>query len=424
MSERDSESGQFTPAEPLTGQAGIEADMGFVPMADTPQDHPEAPSDIMEEVKKLQASRVPEDDPVVEVQYLTPAGERVDPNETVSLDRAATDLEKYHTAEVERERKVDDGELRRYVDAMRAELLEENPDLAQGLGLSKEDIAAAKAAENSAPNEKKSGDNNANINSAAEHSAPESDPYSDIPGLEPATREAMKNPQIRQAVEAEFAKIAEHQQAYQTGLNSAHQFGQAALLALAPELAQVPIERWGEGVNIIAQSDPVRGRQLATMFQNVAALNERQQLIAHHEQAQRHHQFETLRQQYSQQSEKVLGLSNQEKFQMAEELVAYLGEHGVSREQLMAEANTNLLVHHPAFNALAKDALKYRAMQKAAKPHATKNLPPVTRPGTSAVQRSGGNEATISSLKAKVANSTGHAAIRAAAQLQRAMRKG
>ena len=68
MSERDNDTGQFTPAEPLTGQAGLEADLGFKPM---PEDEapPEPESDIRAEVEKLQASRVPEDDPIVPLEY-------------------------------------------------------------------------------------------------------------------------------------------------------------------------------------------------------------------------------------------------------------------------------------------------------------------------------------------------------------------
>ena len=49
---------------------------------------------------------------------------------------------------------------------------------------------------------------------------------------------------------------------------------------------------------------------------------------------------------------------------MAEELVSYVGEYGVSREQFMREAETNLALHHPAFQRMAADAVKYQRLMK------------------------------------------------------------
>ena len=75
-----------------------------------------------------------------------------------------------------------------------------------------------------------------------------------------------------------------------------------------------------------------------------------------------------------------------EKAEMAEELVNYVGEFGISREQLLQEAQTNLAIHHPAFQKMAADAVKYRRMQNAPKAVASKNLPPVQRPGVAQPQ--------------------------------------
>jgi hypothetical protein len=56
MSEDRNEAGQFT--EPLTGQAGVEAAQGYVPMpSDEPPEQPA--SDIDTEVARLRASRPP-----------------------------------------------------------------------------------------------------------------------------------------------------------------------------------------------------------------------------------------------------------------------------------------------------------------------------------------------------------------------------
>jgi hypothetical protein len=402
------DTGQFTSGEVLTGREGIEADLGYKPMPE-PEDRPEQESSIREEAERLAASRVP--DPVVDLTYFkTDTGEPTDPTETVSLERAAKDLSAYHGQQDDERARSVSSDFAKEIDKMRADAIKDDPKLAEELA-----VEAAKAA-------KAEGAETAQEPKAVKTESVEADPYSDIEGLDEPTKQALRVPQIRQAVEQEFEKVEQAKTAYQSGLNNAHQFGQAAILALAPELAQVPVERWGEGINVLAQSDPVRAQQLGRMFQNVAALTERQQLVAHHEQAQRYQQFETLRQQYGQQSDKVLGLSNSEKAQMAEELVSYLVEHGVSREQLMQEARTNLLVHHPAFNALAKDALKYRAMQKATKAMPTKNLPPVTRPGTSVHRSSGDNSTKIAALERQLATASGNKAIKIGAELMRARR--
>ena len=43
MSERDNDTGQFTPAEPLDGPSwAFEADVGYTPMDEPQDDHPEA----------------------------------------------------------------------------------------------------------------------------------------------------------------------------------------------------------------------------------------------------------------------------------------------------------------------------------------------------------------------------------------------
>jgi hypothetical protein len=424
MSDRNNETGQFAAAEQQFGQAGVEHDAGFRPMPE-PEDRPEPESDIKVEVERLQASRAPADDPVVPIEYQRlDTGEKAPTNETVDLDRVAKDLSTYHGQQADEMRRTDDADIARYVDGMRAEVLEANPDLAKELGLSKEEIAAAKAAKaeeafeataQTRPNE--------SVEPTSEPDA--DDPYSNIEGLEPETREALKKPQVRAFLETNAAETDQAVQSYKTGLQTAHSFAQAAVVTLVPELAQIPPEQWAPIANALKlQGDP-RGQQLERLLSNVANVSQHQQVIAHHEQAQRHYQFETLRQEYGKQSEQVLGpMTPAEKYAMAEDLVSYLGEYGLNREQVLQEAKTNLAFSHPAFNALAKDALKWRAQQKAVRAVPVRgNLPPVTRPGTSFHRSSGDNSSQIAALQKQVASLTGDKAARAAAKLQALQRK-
>ena len=416
MSEnRDSETGQFASSDLPLGGDTLAADLGYRKMPE-PEERPEPESDIRAEAQRLAASRVPED-PIVPLEYQRNAtGEKSPDNETVTLERAADDLKAYHGAQdVERARSVS-SDFASEIDKMRADIIKANPAVVEDLGLSAEDVAAAAKAD--------AIEAKADARPSVEQTT-DPDPYADIPGLEAETKEALKKPQVRQFLETNAAETDRAVQAYSSGLNNAQQFAQASLVALAPELAQVPMDRWAEAVNIIAQSDPARGQQLGRMFQNVAALNERQQLVAHHEQSQRQYQFETLKQQYAQASDKVLGpMTLPERAQAAEDLVSYLTEYGITREQLLHESKTNLMLSHPAFNALATDALRYRAIQKAPKAVATKELPPVTRPGTASYRASGDNSAEVASLRRQISSLTGDKAVRAAAKLARIQRGG
>jgi hypothetical protein len=420
------ESGQFASSEPLLGREGIEADLGYKPMPE-PEDRPEPESDIKAEVERLQASRAPADDPVVPIEYQRlDTGEKAPTNETVDLDRAAKDLSTYHGQQADEMRRTDDVNLTRYIDGMRAEVLEANPEIAKELGLSKEEIAAAKAAkaEEASPSEFNDAARAEMAKQATEEPTSD-DIYSNIEGLEPETREALKKPQVRAFLETNAAETDQAVQSYKTGLQTAHSFAQAAVVTLVPELAQIPPEQWAPIANALKlQGDP-RGQQLERLLSNVANVSQHQQVIAHHEQAQRHYQFETLRQEYGKQSEQVLGpMTPAEKYAMAEDLVSYLGEYGLNREQVLQEAKTNLAFSHPAFNALAKDALKWRAQQKAVRAVPVRgNLPPVTRPGTSFHRSSGDNSSQIAALQKQVASLTGDKAARAAAKLQALQRK-
>jgi hypothetical protein len=412
MSERDSDSGQFTSPEPLTGGEGVEADHGFSRMAE-----PEKPeileSTIEQEAANLKASReveLPQD--VVEIRYRDPTGAKVPETETIPLPRGQKDLADYHGALNAEATRHLSNEFALEVDKLRASALAANPELADSLGLSKEDIAAA--AEAVAPE--------ISATDVPTEQATQADPYADIEGLDEPTRQAMKVPQIREAVEKEFNKAEEIKTAYSTGLNNAQQFAQASLLAIAPELGNVPIDRWGEGIQILAQANPARGQQLAQMFQNLAALNERQQLVAHHEQARRHHQFEAY---VKGQDVQAKELAKKEGINLDySKLYSYWEGMGVSRQQLAQMYRSNPATASAEAQITQMKAALYDEMMRAPKPIPTRATVPVTRPGTASHRPSGDNSSTIRALQKQLDNATSEKALRIAAKLQSLKRAG
>ena len=201
-------------------------------------------------------------------------------------------------------------------------------------------------------------------------------------GVERDTAEALAKPQVRAAVEAELAEVGRHREAYVGALNGAQQFAQAAFFEAVPELAGLPLAQIEQGLAMLQQVDPPRFQAAMNTLNRVGQIAQAQQQ-AQHQQAQiAHQQFESQRQQFSRASDEALGMSHAEKAEMAEDLVSYVGEFGISREQLVHEARTNLALHHPAFQKMAADALKYQRLMKT-KAVPTRDVPRVMRPGTS-----------------------------------------
>jgi hypothetical protein len=147
-----------------------------------------------------------------------------------------------------------------------------------------------------------------------------------------------------------------------------------------------------------------------------------QQQVAHQQQAQNQQQFESYVKNEDARTEqlaKAEGLAVD-----YGKIVGYWENQGLNRNQIYQLYKSDPVAASAEARLLVLKAARYDEMMKAPKPIATRQLPPVTRPGTTGVHRSSGdNSSKIQGLRAKVASSTGHAAIRAAAELQRAMRK-
>ncbi|XSC46796.1 hypothetical protein ACF1BQ_014590 [Bradyrhizobium sp. RDT10] len=190
------------------------------------------------------------------------------------------------------------------------------------------------------------------------------------------------------------------------------------MLTLAPGLANVPAHQLEGALQQLAMTDPERAGAIVQALEGAQRIEFAQQQEQQQQAYVAHQQFEAQRQEYSRQSDAALGpMTFAEKAEMAEELVNYVGEFGISREALMREAQTNLAIHHPAFQKMAADALMYRRVQKAQKAIATRDLPPVQRPGTAGPRVSSGM-ASLSALEAKFAR-TGNTKDAAAALVAR-----
>jgi hypothetical protein len=323
----------------------------------------------------------------------------LDPKEAVTAEQAARD---HSAARADISTFYDGLDLAKLVDKVdvdRAEVIKGDKKVAESLGVEVPKDPALSKAEQA---------------EAAEIDGME--------GLDTETKKALKSPQIRQAIEQEFTKAETAQRAYSEALNTANQFAMANLVDHFPELGNMPVEQWEPALNILAHQDPQRFNRAMGVLQRVSQLQTAQQQWQQQQAQVQYQQFEAVRQEYGRASDAVLGMTSAEKAEMVEELVSYVAEYGLSREQFAREAQTNLALHHPAFQRMAADAVEYRRLKAAPAKAIPKPLPPVQRPGTSNAVRSTDRSAKLEGLQRQLATATGDRAARIAAQITKMKR--
>ena len=400
MSDERNEAGQFTPnTDGLFGTEYENAKAGFTTRKDEPpeQDAPDG-DPVREAAAGLAARRVSEAEISVTATRDNVLG-KPDPTEAVTVEQAAADYAAARSDISRFAEGVDLSTLAEKVDEERAKVIKGDPKMAENLGVevpepkAKADIAEGKNEEEGA--------------------------VDTMDGLDPETRKALKIPQVRQALEQEFSKAEAAQQSYQNALNVANQYAMASLVDHFPELGQIPAEQWEPALGILAQQDPQRFDRAMGVLQRVGQLQSATTQWQQQQAQVQRQQFETTRQQYSRASDEALGpMTVSEKLEMVEDLVSYVGEYGLSREQFAREAETNLALHHPAFQRMAADAIKYRRMVAAPKA-IPQGLPQVQRPGvTRDVPRGTDNSSKIQALQKQLATANGDKAARIAGQIK------
>ena len=412
MSERNDD-GTFAAAttELPTGQAGVEASQGFRPM-ERPKDDDDLPSSIEAEAARITLSRefseeaAPED---VELGYLTPTGEKVDPAETLPLARAAKDLSSYHAALDDNRAQSVSAEFAEAVDRMRAEAIKANPELAEHYGLDAADTlekaAAADKTEATDP-----------------HGSVDDGPTVD--GLDPEVTRALKLPQVRQAIEQELTQASAAREQYSQGLATANQFARAAFLETVPELAGLPEAQIEAGLHLLSQQNPARFNHAMATLTRVAQIQAEQQRMQQQQAAIQNAQFETT---VAAEDEKLVRMFGGDKTQADaanNAAISYLRENGVPREQLLNVFKENPVLRTAEARRTIWEAEQYRKMKSTPLPKAApKALPPVQKPGArSGPATRSDNSSTIASLQRELASASGQKAIRIAARLQAAKR--
>ena len=408
---RDDATGQFAPStEGLYGRELQLVEAGYHPRKD-PSDEQIAPDylaeagddPIRQAAAELTASRE-EPFELSPAEFIRSTVE-IDPKEAITVQQAADDLA---SAGAELSRYVEGADLYKIaeeIDQRHEEAIKGDPELAKHYGI--EDPKDAPKAK------------------AESVDAATADAIDATDGLTPRAKEYLKDPQIRAAIEQDFAEAAQVREQYSTSLHQGQQMLQATVAALAPQLNGMPLEHWPQAIQMLSQVDPVRANLVADTLQNWGAIQEAQQEQQQRQAYAQHQQFEASRREYSRAADAALGpMTVAEKHEMVEDLVNYVGEYGISRQQFAREAETNLALHHPAFQRMAADAVRYQRLTKSPAKAAPKSLPPVNRPGTApATPRGSAPSAKMQALEAQLSTARGDRAVRIASQIESLRRK-
>jgi hypothetical protein len=351
---RDESTGQFSSAEPLVGERALEADQGYIP-AEEPSIE-KGPEEAGELAELFADARGEPDEPEPVLGLTDP--ENTEPKQALSQQQLTDEItgqRLVHEAYAER---VGNQEVAAFADAMRAEL---GPEL----GLTPEPAPKTEAAKPSV------------------ESAPSPEVQSMIEsGVERDVAEALAKPQVRAAVEAEFEKAGQAQEAYTNSLLIGHQMLQATVAALAPQLDGMPLELWPQAIQALEQVDPVRAKLVADTLQTWGAIQEAQQHAQQHALHQQYQQFEhTVRAEDARLTEMV-GKSAADEATNA--TISFFADHGFTRHQTADALRANPILTSAEARQTIWEAKQYQKIMNTKVTAAARPAPQVQRPGTAA----------------------------------------
>jgi hypothetical protein len=256
---RDETSGQFTSGEPLVGERAAEAAAGYIPAVEEPTER--GTEDTTELAKSLAELRGGVDEPD-RVLGLT------DPDDTGPKQAYSQEQLVQHLAEERRTHEslvetVGNAEVAAYADNLRAYLNGTDNVAAEQPVTTTEVKQPARA---------------------------ETEPA--VEGLAPELEQALKHPQVRQAIEAELNTANQTREAYTAGLEQARVTTLATLAEVVPHLAGLPPAQFEQGLAVLAQADPPAFQKTMDILGRVHTITQAQDQAQQQKAYVQHQQFE------------------------------------------------------------------------------------------------------------------------------------
>jgi hypothetical protein len=378
------EAGQFTEAPPLTGREGVEAAQGYVPLdlGDKPDELPPIALDDLLESGDLKPFTENDADsalsmPESEIKRYGTALDDLPDNVSITLEQAAQITSEEKAAEAKEAEEAEQAKIRAEVDALRGV-------------------------------------------QPAEQISPEIQAMVDQ-GLSVETAKAIAIPEVRTALESEFQKFDQVREQYASSLHAGQQMLQATVAALAPQLAEIPLENWPQAIQMLEQVDPVRAQLVADTLHKWGGL---QQAEAQAQQHQTRVQYQNFENHVRSEDAKLVKMIGKESADQANNAtISYLRQFGVPENQLVGVFMQNPALRTAEARELIYKAAQYDKMQSAPRP--AKSIPPVHKPGV-ARDKSAGTERSsqVRSLEAQLSTATGERAARISAQIYGLQKRG
>jgi hypothetical protein len=228
---------------------------------------------------------------------------------------------------------------------------------------------------------------------------------------------ALAHPEVRAAIEGQLDETLAARNAYSRGLATAQQWAQQSLLIVAPELANVPVDRVPEALGVLAQVAPARYNQVAALLDQIGRLQDGQQVQHSYELQQR----ETWRQKEDLKFQRMVG--GHVSAEVGAEMLSYSEELGIGRDALVHLLRTEPVLMSAPFQKVIHDAVTARLAQKRAANwrNKAKPVPTVMKPGVSSgTSSSSRNSEQLNALSNRLSKS---GSLRDAAALLAASRK-
>lgn len=345
--------GQF--AEPVFGREAAEREAGYSPMHD-PNKESEADELTLDDAAAMRATQANE--PVARA-YTSDVG-LVDSSETVTLERAASDLTALRRSEAQRDQDDAAETLRKHIDGLRGK------DGADAAGDAEH--TEAKAEGDAEP-------------------ASEGD-------LEPDLEKALSHPRVAEAIRARVAETETTRQQYQAGIDAAMTIAQQAFMSQFPEFANVTSpEQSAQVAQAIAQQNPGRWAQIQSAFANSSRLIEAQHIESQRAAERQAAEFSTYAKEQDAAFDKLAGDVTPEVQQRAmAEIIAGVKEFGIEPADFMKQFGSDRTLRSAPFQRMMLEAGLYRLAKKAAGEQMRRNVPHVARPGSAVPRGSYGAE--------------------------------
>jgi hypothetical protein len=377
------DAGQFL-AEPEQkfGIESVEQEAGYTKMPDPAAEEDwsfDGPEKEAAEIFAAISEPAPE---TVEIFYQNPDGSKKDPSLTVTPERAADDLSQYHGDREADMAALLGKEFAAEIDKLRADRIKTAADAEHfGVPLPKADKAAG-------------------VEGA--EAANEPDAFDNVEGLAEETKQALRNPQVRQYLEETEREHVQVKQAYTDVIESARVATLSTLAEVVPHLMNLSPAQFEQGLATLSQIDPPKFQTAMNILGRAHQISQAQAQAQQHNAHLQRQAFEANARIEDAKFYNAIGKSPDDVDGRG--IVKNLEALGLTREQITREWTSNPLMR----SAVGQQVLYEWSEMKAEKARASdwrgkaaKSVPPVQRPGTARSAREASYD-DVSALDARL----------------------